>query len=102
RLSAGEPADRRMDVHRHELPALDQLGVGISLVHLSIQQEPALAENVFGVDDAGRLLVLGYEPRRVDTLQEHGVVVVRDFDKLSSVDAVGPNLRDLWPITGVL
>src|SRR6185369_3063252 len=55
---ARRPADTRIDEEREELTSLDELRVGARLVRLDVEQEPAVAQDVGGVDDARRLLVL--------------------------------------------
>ena len=54
-------ADPRIHVHREQLSAFDQLRIGVCLVILDVQEEPPFTEDMFGVDDAGRFLVLSYE-----------------------------------------
>src|SRR5262245_36204313 len=88
-------ADPGIDEQREELAALDQLGIGTRLVHLDVEQEPALPEDLLGVDDARRLLVLRQEvwivrDRRIEELR----VVGGDLDELAAADRVHPDLGD--------
>ena len=48
----------------------DELGIGAQLVDLAVEEEPALSEDVLGVDDARRLLVLRDEVRAADRTVE--------------------------------
>src|SRR6266508_3380452 len=88
------------DVHREELASLDELGVCADSVYLNVDEEPALPENVVGVDDARRLIVLGEEEgaARLEKLR----IVVSDLQQASTVDAVHPDLRDPGIVAGVL
>ena len=46
-------ADAWIHEQRKQLSALDQLGIGAELVRLDVEQEPAVAQDFGGVDDAG-------------------------------------------------
>ena len=59
-----------VDVHREHLAALDQLGVRLGAVDLHVEQEPARADDVVGVDDARGLLV----ERQLSGLEHGGAV----------------------------
>lgn len=54
-------ANARIYVHRQELPALDEFRIQAGLVNLDIEQKPALAQDMFRIDEAGGFLVIGYE-----------------------------------------
>src|SRR5215217_3655279 len=58
--SAGDPLER-VDPHGQQLALLDVLRVRRRGVDLGVEEEPAVAELLVGVDDAAGFLVLGDE-----------------------------------------
>src|SRR5581483_6997658 len=87
-------ADLGIDVHGQQLAAFDQLGVAAYLVRLHVEQEPAVAENVAGVDDTGGLLVLGDEGAVVEKGRvEKFRIVLGYLDELAGIALIEPDFR---------
>jgi hypothetical protein len=78
-------------MQRQQLPTRDELGITSRVAwHLHVEEEPALAQDVGDIDDAGRFLVTGSEVPG-GSLDEPIRVGSRDRGQGVRPDRVAPN-----------